>query len=496
MQMNKAKIFIIGSIVIIGFAFFINEWLHQTGVHRSAFGWVQIPLMFNAIIIVPVVMRKKLDDESRVVLLWKIIKVAIGLFLFSVIFLHLIQAQDWKLEGLLSFAGLLLLFLLLLSPIILVDKKRAKKGKLKLYSNYIIPPFIMIFVVVCGFYGLVLCYQSSVDLMNQIRTQERVSGLYTIIQDQDERIVELGNLIENQAQLIADYQQELATVQAELLSLNADFTQRLDALALDLQWERHLRILETSPFSTYLTIDEGFSIERTFETSTESFDLTMYRMIPLESSGDLFHQEENGYWEIIILQDEIFRDVIRHYPRITSTSFFINPYELSIMEVDVDFDGHSDLLIWLGAFGNQGASMYDAFLQRDDEFVHTPSFANNIMNPMINYENQSISAHWRSGAASHGRESHRFIDGEFVMVARLSRRGYARFLTYTESILINDQWQENLLCIVNENEEIDSEYLEQCVANWHEDLYHRIYDEHGYWHFNNRGIGLWELDDN
>ena len=211
----------------------------------------------------------------------------------------------------------------------------------------------------------------------------------------------------------------------------------------------------------HIVVDEGFRLERNFESSTASFDLVLYRMVSFENNVNFFHHE---YWEIVILQNGIFRDVIRHYPHSFGRSL-VNPYSmLSIMEIDVDFDGHPDLLIWLGSFGNQGAGRYDAFLQRDGEFVHTPRFAE-IMNPMINHENQSISASWRGGAAHHGREVHRFVEDDFMMVAQLETRSWARHRTYNERILVNGEWQKGYLCIINENEDIDSEYLAQCEAN-------------------------------
>jgi len=241
----------------------------------------------------------------------------------------------------------------------------------------------------------------------------------------------------------------------------------------------------------YITIDEGFRLERNFKSATDSFDLISYRMVSLESDIALFNGEVSEYWEIVVLQNGVIQDVIRHYPQ-TNASWGINRYHpLTIAEVDVDFDGRVDVIIWLGAFGNQGAGRYDAFLQRDNGFIRS-NFAE-IMNPMINHENQLISASWRGGAAHHGNEFHRFVDGEFIMVAQLERRGWARFLRYNERILVNGEWQESTSCIVNDGEDIDTEYLVQCEIDWNEDLYHRIYDESGYWHLSNRGtwIGEW-----
>ena len=354
---------------------------------------------------------------------------------------------------------------------------------------FMISSIAIIFTILCIFFAIVLSYQSAVNFINEIEANQNL-----IESNQNERITELESLVANNEQLIAYYQRELADIHTEMTNTNDELNQQLDAMRADLRWERHLRILDASDFAADLTVDDGFGLKQTFSTSTASFDLVMYRFTLLEAENamDFTFQVGNDYWEVVILQNGMMQDVIRHYPQPIGR-MMINPAEmLSIIEVDVDFDGQPDLLIWLGAFGNQGAGRYDAFLQREDGFLHAPSFAQ-IMNPMVNHETRLISASWRASAAWHGMETHRFIEDDFVMISVLSRRGYARFLRYEEERLINGEWQINSLCIIDEGVEIDTEYLEICAREENENLYHRIYDPAGYWHFSNRGLGLWEL---
>jgi len=265
-------------------------------------------------------------------------------------------------------------------------------------------------------------------------------------------------------------------------------------------WIRHgtepeaYRDWRISDYLDYIVVDEGYRLINNFESSTASFDLVLYQMLSLDRDEFSFFQVYE-YWEIVILQNGNLLDVIRHYPQ--STGRFDLSYDtttLSILEVDVDFDGQSDLLIWMGGFGIQGAGRFDAFLQRDDGFVRAASFSE-IMNPMINHENQSISASWRDGAFYSGVSVYNFTEDFFVVDARLVRHRRFGHHRYSESLLVNGEWQISVLCIVNENEDIDPDYLTQCEAEWNEDLYRRIYDESGYWHFNNRGVILRELID-
>jgi len=68
--MNKVKIYIISSIAIIGIYIFglglsTNLTGQLTVVEYIIHFWIPTILIINAVVIVPIVMRRRLDDENR-----------------------------------------------------------------------------------------------------------------------------------------------------------------------------------------------------------------------------------------------------------------------------------------------------------------------------------------------------------------------------------------------------------------------------------------------
>ena len=80
---------------------------------------------------------------------------------------------------------------------------------------------------------------------------------------------------------------------------------------------------------------------------------------------------------------------------------------------DINFDGVNDVLVWLGRFGAQYATLYAAFLSYGDSYIAT-SF-DEIPNPMLDRENRRISGFTRNWAASHSFFLYEFVDGALVM---------------------------------------------------------------------------------
>ncbi len=85
--------------------------------------------------------------------------------------------------------------------------------------------------------------------------------------------------------------------------------------------------------------------------------------------------------------------------------------------VDVNFDGHSDLLICKGGYGVQGAVSYHCYLYTDNGFILCPSFSS-IPNPVANSEKRLIIATYRENASKSVTEYYAFSNGEFSLTNR------------------------------------------------------------------------------
>jgi len=85
--------------------------------------------------------------------------------------------------------------------------------------------------------------------------------------------------------------------------------------------------------------------------------------------------------------------------------------------VDVNFDGHSDLLICKGGYGVQGAISYHCYLYSDESFILCPSFSS-IPNPVVDSEKRLIKGTYRENASKSVTEYYTFSGGVFNLVNR------------------------------------------------------------------------------
>lgn len=128
------------------------------------------------------------------------------------------------------------------------------------------------------------------------------------------------------------------------------------------------------------------------------------------------------------------------------TEFEPNPKSRrdSVVLRDVTFDGHDDLLIYLGSFGNQGVEYFDCYVWDDNssEFVHAPTFKD-IQNPKV--ASTCIYSKARESAASYIYERWTYAKGRFTATARLVQRYTVDgTCSYDEYSTANDQKQTNL----------------------------------------------------
>lgn len=146
-----------------------------------------------------------------------------------------------------------------------------------------------------------------------------------------------------------------------------------------------------------------------------------------------------------------------------------------ILEIDVNFNGKKDTLLWLGHFGNQGLLRYKCYLSTDTNLELFPSFSD-IANPSIINETETIGSNWRNSATSHGWAYYKYIDDELVEVDRLTE-----FLDYMEDETKRWNWRME----TNKNGEmvIMDEFNDQECSS--EEIDAKIYGEDSFWELGN-----------
>lgn len=100
---------------------------------------------------------------------------------------------------------------------------------------------------------------------------------------------------------------------------------------------------------------------------------------------------------------------------------------------DVNFDNKKDLVVYLGAFGNQGVQYYQCYLWNDknQKFLISPSFQQ-IANPTINNDTRCIYSFSRTSANEYEHIKYEFRNGIFVQTASLVERKEKNGFSYIE----------------------------------------------------------------
>lgn len=106
---------------------------------------------------------------------------------------------------------------------------------------------------------------------------------------------------------------------------------------------------------------------------------------------------QNAKFEIELKKQNEIKRISYSYPEKCFMADFV---EEAYREVDVNFDGFNDVLIYLGSYGNQGVSYYHAYIWNNliKDYVNTDSF-DDIPNLVIDEKSKSILGNSRSSAA-------------------------------------------------------------------------------------------------
>lgn len=86
---------------------------------------------------------------------------------------------------------------------------------------------------------------------------------------------------------------------------------------------------------------------------------------------------------------------------------------------DINFDGHLDLLVFNGHYGNVGTMTYSAYVNIKDVYVFSESFLN-IRNAAIDLDREEILSTWRDGVNHHGYSKYKAVEDGFELSETLS----------------------------------------------------------------------------
>lgn len=108
---------------------------------------------------------------------------------------------------------------------------------------------------------------------------------------------------------------------------------------------------------------------------------------------------------------------------------------------DVNFDGYDDLLVYRGAFGNQGVKRYECFVWNHwtDSFYSVDGFAK-LSNPEFDADTKTIVTFERGNAATYHYYRYKFVNGitSYSMMGSITEKVNAQGKsTYTERKRIN-----------------------------------------------------------
>jgi len=148
--MNKAKMYITSSILIVGVYMFGVALLtpnitgETTLIENIIHFWIPTILIINAVIVTPTIMRRKLNDETRKLFVKRLVKISSTLFLLGMIYIHVAVPFYWShyIVWILNiFASFIFVVVTGISKTI--DKEKGST----IFLNYILPFFTIALII-------------------------------------------------------------------------------------------------------------------------------------------------------------------------------------------------------------------------------------------------------------------------------------------------------------------------------------------------------------
>jgi len=162
-------------------------------------------------------------------------------------------------------------------------------------------------------------------------------------------------------------------------------------------------------YEQYITVEEGYEISDFNGLTGEEFTYIVYEMQSVD-------EENQKYWQAVVTKEDSVVTVIRQ-----DIEDGAGPWPSTvdlISEIDVNFDGRNDVLVYIGSFGAQGASAHRCFLQNEDGTLYeSESFP--VYNIAVSDTFHAIRTTWRNHAAEHEEIYYEYKNGKFVPVQKI-----------------------------------------------------------------------------
>ena len=223
----------------------------------------------------------------------------------------------------------------------------------------------------------------------------------------------------------------------------------------------------------YFEIEEDDRIMRNARVLGEVFEFVIYE-VDRTRGADVYY--------VVVKQAGVVFDVIH----IVDESQLTFPRHLNdlVSEVDLNFDGQMDVLIYHG-YRHTGCwdNVYSGFIQEGGRFVEDFT---RICRPVTN-QNLGLLGTW---CGPYGARLFSWYEGEFTQVGSLRTGNWRReeHGTYEDDIiriLVNGEWEEDRICWFTPTDDANGRRF--CDEDYDAAIYERIFGEHGLWN--------WESED-
>ena len=158
--MKKSIIFIVSSIAIVGIYIVGVSLLNPDVIPRrpnrindTIEFYITMILVVNSLIVVPIIMRKKLDDKTRKFFNKVLVIISLILLSIGLVYMHIARESDtwaliisWYVAVIIVIAFLVASLIALILEIILENRLKTK-SKLSIFSNYVLPFFTIALII-------------------------------------------------------------------------------------------------------------------------------------------------------------------------------------------------------------------------------------------------------------------------------------------------------------------------------------------------------------
>lgn len=183
----------------------------------------------------------------------------------------------------------------------------------------------------------------------------------------------------------------------------AEITEEVVTSALETMAETEIPVITSAPTTTKAPYVKPVP---TTPSIVDTFDSGMFKVTEYRTADNSLI-----YWDIKMYNGQTITYVLDD-----DVSYCPSAEEIVTLE-DVNFDGHSDVLICKGGYGVQGAVSYHCYLYTEKGYELCPSFSS-IPNPVVDNDSHLIKGTYRESASKSVTEYYTFSNGTFIFKDR------------------------------------------------------------------------------